>query len=79
MGYVMVKGDFGLAFVLPSASGGTELVYLTGKPKDGVGLSRDDANNLIAVHGACEVAGEVAAVGTPALGEATGGVAEQLP
>jgi hypothetical protein len=31
MSFVVVQDERGLAVILPSASGGTELVYLTGK------------------------------------------------
>ena len=50
MGFVMVNDSDGLAFVLPTATGGTELVYLTGEPKNRLGLRRDDAAQLLDVR-----------------------------
>jgi hypothetical protein len=42
MRFVMVKAGSGLAFVVPDHAGGTDLVYLTGKPDDRPNVSLQD-------------------------------------
>ena len=59
MQLVRISGPGVLAYVLPTASGGTEVVYLAGEPQDRLPLTRKYAdevgNGLCGIDGVHEV------------------------
>jgi hypothetical protein len=74
MGFVTLRGEGLLAYVLPTPTGGTELVYLAGEPQDGSTLTCEHTNQV--VNRALDV--HVHATDSPSGtldggGEATGG------
>jgi hypothetical protein len=46
MGFVTIRGEGVLAYVLPTADGGTELVYLAGEHEDGLLVRLESSDDV---------------------------------